>query len=219
MPDQTSNPIGEPGKAAGGGKSVAPDDATLPGILRQGDAPIPLKSTRRGAGFWTPWGIVGGLAIVSVTLAVQNRALNDELRGESSLVTNLAARASHAQQVLEVLTAPEAQRVTLGEEKLPPQPMAWATYLPERGGIILLATNLKPLSAGKMYELWLEPAADGSAPVPVGQFHPDAGGTASLILPGLHSGIAAKAFSVTIEDAGSEHTRSMPVVLSGAAGN
>ena len=79
-------------------------------------------------------------------------------------MTNLAAQASRAQQVLEVLTAPGAQQVTLTEGKAPPT-NARATYLAERGGLILLATNLKPLPEGKTYELWMIPA-DGQPPVP-----------------------------------------------------
>ena len=46
------------------------------------------------------------MAIAAVSLGVQNKALNDELNDESKLVNNLAAQASKAQQVLEVLTAP-----------------------------------------------------------------------------------------------------------------
>ena len=66
--------------------------------------------------------------------------------------------------------------MTLTEGKAPAQPTARATYLPERGGLILLATNLKPLPEGKTYELWVIPA-DGKAPVPAGLFRPDAVGT------------------------------------------
>src|SRR5271163_4716008 len=96
--------------------------------------PITAKKARRGAGYWVGWGTAAAAGIVAVSLGVQNRALNDELQDESKLVTNLAAQASRAQQVLEVLTAPGAQRVTLTEGKAPPAPSARATYLPERGG-------------------------------------------------------------------------------------
>ncbi len=155
------------------------------------------------------------MAIVAISLGVQNRALNDELQDESRLVTNLAGQASRAQQVLEVLTAPSAQRVTLTEGKVPAQPTARATYLPERGGLILLATNLKPLPEGKAYELWIIPAS-GTAPVPAGVFSPDAGGTATLVLPQLASGIRAKAFGVTVEKASGSDTPTSPIILSGA---
>jgi anti-sigma-K factor RskA len=177
--------------------------------------PMPVKSSLRGPSFWIGWGTAAAMTIVAVSLGVQNRALNDELHDESSLVTNLAAQASRAQQVLEVLTAPGAQRVTLTEGKAPAQPTARATYLPERGGLILLATNLKPLPTGKAYELWVIPAS-GKAPVPAGLFHPDSAGTATLVLPPLPAGIAAKAFGVTIEKASGAASPTLPIVLSGA---
>jgi anti-sigma-K factor RskA len=180
--------------------------------------PIDGKAKRRGAGFWVPWMTAAAMAIVAVSLGVQNKALNDELNDESNLVKNLAAQASKAQQVLEVLTAPSAQRVTLTEGKAPAQPSARATYLPDRGALILLATNLKPLPEGKAYELWVIPA-NGKAPVPAGVFHPDSLGTATLVLPPLPAGIAAKAFGVTIEKASGADSPTMPIILSGATGS
>jgi anti-sigma-K factor RskA len=180
--------------------------------------PIDVQAKRRGFGFWMPWMTAAAMAIVAVSLAVQNKALNDELNGESNLVKNLAAQASKAQQVLEVLTAPSAQRVTLTEGKASPAPSARATYLQDRGALILLATNLKPLPEGKTYELWVIPA-NGTAPVPAGVFHPDSVGTATLVLPTLPSGIAAKAFGVTIENAGGATSPTMPIILSGATGS
>lgn len=177
--------------------------------------PMPLKTPRRGPGFWIPWAAVAAMAIVAISLVMQNRALNDELNDESNLVKNLAAQASRAQQVLEVLTAPSAQRVTLTEGKAPAQPSARATYLPERGALILLATNLKPLPEGKTYELWVIPAT-GKAPMPAGLFRPDAVGTATLVLPQIAPGISAKAFGVTVEKAGGSQVPTSPIILSGA---
>jgi anti-sigma-K factor RskA len=179
--------------------------------------PLVAKGSRRGAGFWIPWAVAAAMAIAAVVLGVQNRALNDELHDESNLVTNLAAQASRAQQVLEVLTAPGAQRVTLTEGKTPAQPTARATYLPERGGLVLFATNLKPLPAGKTYQLWVIPAS-GKAPVSAGLFHPDSAGMATLVLPPIPPGIAAKAFGVTIENDGGAESPTMPIVLSAAVG-
>jgi anti-sigma-K factor RskA len=177
--------------------------------------PISVKRGGRGRGFWVPWATAAALAIATVSLGVQNRTLNDDLQNQLSLVTKLAAQASRAQQVLEVLTAPSAQRVTLTEGKVPAQPTARATYLPERGGLILLATNLKPLPEGKTYELWVIPA-NGKAPVPAGLFRPDTVGTATLVLPSLPSGISAKAFGVTIEKASGSDSPTSPIILSGA---
>jgi hypothetical protein len=44
-------------------------------------------------------------------------------------------------------------------------------------------------------------------------------GTATLVLPMLPRGIAAKAFGVTIENAGGATSPTMPIVLSGATGS
>jgi anti-sigma-K factor RskA len=178
--------------------------------------PVPIKPSRRGLGFWIPWTAVAALAILAVVLGIQNRALNDELDDESKLVNNLAAQASRAQQVLEVLTAPTAQHVTLTEGKAPAQPTARATYLPEHGGLVLLAANLKPLPADRTYELWVIPVS--GAPVPAGLFRPDSMGSATVILPHLAPGIAAKALAVTVEKASGSTTPTMPIVLSGAPG-
>jgi hypothetical protein len=179
--------------------------------------PISAKARRRGAGFWFPWVAAAAMAIAAVSLGVQNRALNDELDQESNLVKNLAGQASRAQQVVEVLTAPTAQRVTLTEGKAPPaQPSARAVYLSDRGGLILVATNMKPLQEGKTYELWIIPA-NGKAPVPAGLFHPDVSGTATLILPPLPPGIPAKAFGITVENVGGSNSPTLPIILSGAA--
>jgi anti-sigma-K factor RskA len=194
---------------------IASSPAPKPAEKIAGTTLIPAKTSRRGPGFWIPWAAAAALAAVSIGLGIQNRALNDELNDESNLVKNLAAQASKAQQVLEVLTAPGAQRVTLTEGKAPAEPTARATYLSERGGMILLATNLKPLPNDKTYELWVIPA-DGKAPVPAGLFRPDARGSATLVLPQLSPGIAAKALAVTVENATGATTPTMPIVLSGA---
>ena len=176
---------------------------------------IDRKVAKRGAGYWIPWVAAAALAIATISLGVQNHALKEEQRDQLSMITKLAARASRAQQVLEVLTAPTAQRVTLTTGKLPVQPTARATYLPERGGLVLQATNLNPLAAGKTYELWIIPA-NGTAPVPAGLFQPDSGGSATLVLPPLANGIQAKAFGVTIENAAGATSPTVPIILSGA---
>jgi len=197
-------------------KKIAASPAAKPEKPLAEFTPIPIKRAGRGPGFWIPWVAAAAMTIVAVSLGVQNRALNGELEDESNLVTNLAGQASKAQQVLEVLTAPSAQHVILTEGKTPAEPTARATYLPERGGLVLLATNLKPLPEGKTYELWVIPA-NGKAPVPAGLFRPDPVGTATLVLPPLSPGIQAKAFGVTIEKASGSDAPTSPIILSGTA--
>jgi anti-sigma-K factor RskA len=175
--------------------------------------PIPFPRRSKWATF-TPWAIAACLAIACSILGYRVSSMNDALDGESRLVANLAAKASHAQQVLEVLNAPDAQRVTLTATKTPPAPTAHAVYLADRGALMMEASNLKPVPAGKTYELWVIPAS-GAAPVPAGTFTPNAEGYASVVLPKLPAGVPAKAFGITIENAGGSATPTMPIVLSG----
>jgi Anti-sigma-K factor rskA len=162
----------------------------------------------------TPWAIAACLAIACSILGYRVASLNDALDGESALVSNLAAKASHAQQVLEVLNSPDAQRVTLSATKISPAPTAHTVYLADRGALMMEANNLKPVPAGKTYELWVIPAS-GAAPVPAGTFTPNGEGYASVVLPKLPSGVPAKAFGITIENAGGSNTPTAPIILSG----
>jgi anti-sigma-K factor RskA len=175
--------------------------------------PAPI-SRRRGASFWAPWLAALAMAGVAIALAVQNYALNDALNYESGLVTGLAAKASRAQQVLEVFTSPDAQHVVLTPGNAPDEPNGRATYLPDRGGLIFQANNLKPLPQGKTYELWVIPA-NGKAPLPAGLFEPDTRGSASLVMPPLPTGIPAKGFGVTMENTGGSSSPTAPILLSG----
>ncbi|HEX6496625.1 MAG TPA: anti-sigma factor [Acidobacteriaceae bacterium] len=171
----------------------------------------------RGRSKWailTPWIIAACLAIACSILGYKVSSMNDALDGESRLVSNLAAKASHAQQVLEVLNAPDAQRVTLTASKTPPAPTAHAVYLAERGALVMEASHMTPAPAGKAYELWVMPA-DGAPPMPAGTFWPNAEGYASLVLPKLPSGVAAKGFGITMEKASGSNTPTMPILLSG----
>ena len=170
---------------------------------------------RRAFSNWIPWTVAAALALVAVGLGMRINVLNRELGERSRQLADLASTESHAQRVLDVLTAPAAQHVLLTASKTPPAPSARAIYLASRGGLIFQASDMSPLAQDKTYELWVIPA-DGGAPIPAGLFHPDASGSASVLLPQLPVGVAAKAFGVTIEKAEGSSTPTAPIVLAGA---
>jgi hypothetical protein len=165
---------------------------------------------------WAPWGAVAALVVIAVSLAIRINSLDQRLRDDSSLIAGLTASAAHSQEVLDVLTAPAAQRVLLTSVKTAALPTGRAVYLAARGGLIFEAANLPRLPEDKTYELWVIPAS-GSAPIPAGLFRPDATGSASLVLPPLPKGVPAKAFGVTIEKAEGAATPTAPIILAGAA--
>ncbi len=196
----------------GAGSAAAPQPVSAPAAI------IPIDTGRRPrvSFVWVPWTLAAALVLVAVGLGVKVRLLNQEIQRQSALAAEQASAASHAQEVLDLLTAPKAQHVLLTAANTHPAPSARAVYLPSRGALILQASNLEPLPENKTYELWVIPA-NGTAPVPAGLFRPDAQGSASLVLPQLPSGIPAKAFGVTVENAGGSATPTVPIVLSGAA--
>jgi hypothetical protein len=175
----------------------------------------PRRSTRTTA-IWLPWAAVAALVIAVVSLNMKIASLKEQLSEQSSAALKMEAETSHAQQVLDVLTAPKAQRATLTASKVPAVPTGRAVYLADRGALVLQASNLEHLPEGKTYELWVVPA-NGASPIPAGLFRPDATGSASLVLPPLPKGIPAKAFAITIERAEGSSVPTAPIILSGAA--
>jgi anti-sigma-K factor RskA len=178
--------------------------------------PISSAAPARRSTVWIPWSIAAVMALVAVLLGLANNSIQHELARDNYQIAQFAADSEHAQKVLDVLTAPDAQHVVLTASKAAPVPSARAVYLASRGGLVLEASNMGPLPAGKTYELWVIPS-NGGAPIPAGLFKPDATGSASLILPNLPVGVQAKAFGVTIEQAEGSPTPTLPIVLSGAA--
>lgn len=181
-----------------------------------GSAKVTPMPAPRGGSRWIPWAIAAVLAGLCVWLGVRVQNLNRELGQQQAQMAQAAEANSRAQAVLDVLTAPHAQRAILVASTVKPQPSGRVVYLAQRGALIFQGSNLTALPADKTYELWVIPA-NGTAPVPAGLFRPDAAGSASVVLPTLPSGVPAKAFGVTMEKAEGASTPTAPILLAGAA--
>lgn len=176
---------------------------------------VPIKPRRSSPGLvWGGWIAAAACLFYAVRLEDTNRAIRRQLNAATVEIVQSADSAARAEKVLDVLSSPQAQRVTLVAANAIPEPTGHAVYLARRGALVFTASNLKPLPANKTYELWVIPA-NGSAPVPAGTFEPDARGTASVLLPNLPSGLQAKAFGVTMENSGGSTTPTMPILLAG----
>jgi hypothetical protein len=185
---------------------------------------IPIAREKKPAKswIWVPWTAVAALLILSAGMGVKSYFLGQQLdtedailRRDERLIQKQNAENRRAQDLLDALTAPTAQRITLTTGKTPPAPSARAVYLASRGALLLQASNMQPLPANKTYELWVIPAS--GAPIPAGTFRPDAAGGGSVVLPQIPRGVTAKAFGITIENEGGSSTPTLPIVLSGAA--
>lgn len=178
--------------------------------------PIRPRHTNRGL-LWGGWVAAVLCLFYAIHIRELNQGMQHRLAIETAELNQSNAAASRARDVLEVLTSPQAQRVTLVSAHAQPEPTGEAVYLKERGALVFTANNLVPLPANKTYELWVIPAS-GAAPIPAGTFQPDAHGMASVLLPHLPSGIQAKAFGVTMENAGGSATPTLPILLAGSSG-
>jgi hypothetical protein len=163
---------------------------------------------------WGGW--VAALACLFYAVHVRsvNLGMEHQLAMEEAQLSQTNAAAARAREVVEVLTSPESQRVSLVSAHTLPEPSGDAVYLKNRGALVFTASHLAPLPPNKTYELWIIPA-NGSAPIPAGTFQPDAHGMASVLLPNLPTGIQAKAFGVTMEHAGGSTTPTLPILLAG----
>ena len=146
----------------------------------------------------------------------QRDVLQGTVSAQASQVAGLTADGMTARKVLEALSDATALKVTLTKPKSRPAPNGRAIYAGSRGTLVFLASNLSPLKAGKVYQLWLMPA-DGSSPVPAGTFSPDAQGGANLVFGQFPRVVDAKGFSVTIENQGGALIPSLPIILAGTA--
>jgi hypothetical protein len=164
------------------------------------------------------WAIAAGLAFFAFTLHRDSASLRGALASHAGELQRLNADAATSHQLLDALTDPKAIRVALTTKPEPKvEAIGGVTYNPDKGSLVFLASNLDQLQTDKTYELWVIPT-DGSAPIPAGTFHPDDQGNASVIMPDLPKGIAAKAFGVTVEDQGGAQTPTLPIVLAGGLG-
>jgi anti-sigma-K factor RskA len=107
--------------------------------------------------------------------------------------------AAQAQSSVGVLTAPDLARIDLAGQALAPRASARAFWSRSRG-LLITASNLPPLPAGRVYQLWVLTAQP--APISAGLLHPDASGAVTAMFetpPDLPKPVA---MAVTIEPDG-----------------
>jgi anti-sigma-K factor RskA len=201
-------------------KYVVPVDQyapRVPAISLFEEEPEPRSFVERALP-WTGWLIAAGVSIVAALSYQQNMQLKETVAEIKTQDAKAVAAADEATEAMSALRDPEAVHATLTLSSLDarPLPSGRVTYVASKGSLLFVASNLAPLDPYKTYELWVIPV-DGQ-PVPAGTFKPDERGFASVVLPELPKGLAAKAFGVTIEDAGGSLTPTAPVILKGAAG-
>ena len=178
------------------------------------------KSEGRQRSWWPTlgWVAAAALALVCVGLLRQNSTLQRDmtlLRAQfKTESTDQGSKLAQANEVVATLLDPEATKIELVAAGNKPQPRGKAIYQRRNRNLIFFASNLPPLPAEKIYELWLFPA-NGGAPIAAGLFRPDARGSATVVNPPLPPGVEAKNFAVTLEPESGSHEspRGTPVIV------
>jgi len=177
----------------------------------------PVAPPKRSA----PWRLVPYLVSAALLALVAflwntSRDLNHTIASLEQRRSEMEARLQVAQDLVNALTSPQSQQITLAPVKALPQPHGKAYYLSSSGHLVFLADNFAPLPPNKVYELWLIPTS--GSPMPAGVFQPDSHGTATIVNPPLPAGVEAKAFAITIEPAGGSPAPTSQPIMLGAAG-
>ena len=184
--------------------------------------PGAVATTERGQRSWWPafgwptlrWVAAVALVAVAIGLLRQNSTLQQDLASLHVRFSDQENKLAQVNQTVATLLDPEATKIELVAVGSKPQPRGKAIYQRRTRNLIFLASNLPPLPAEKIYELWLFPA-NGGAPIAAGLFKPDARGSATVVNPPLPEGVAAKNFVVTLEPESGPHEspRGTPVIV------
>jgi anti-sigma-K factor RskA len=163
---------------------------------------------------WSPV-LAGALAVMLAAVGLDDLNKRAEIGPLIRQARHGAIDSVQLSELMELLTSPQAKKVTLHQAPVAtPPPEGRVIYEARTGKLLLTASNLNPLPAGKIYELWiLQPG--GKKPLPAGTFEPDSTGSATMILASEPAGLAVQGFGVTIENAGGSDTPTLPIVLSG----
>ena len=156
--------------------------------------------------------VAAGALIAAVVFSTRAQRTSEELqrvRAESAAQTRELARLSEA---FAILNQPDARQVVFGGAA--PQPPRGRVFLDRTRGVLLLASNLPPAPAGKMYEMWVIPK--GGKPVPAGLFQSAADGTALHVRPGPVNVAGTAAVAVTLEVAAGATVPNLPPVFAAA---
>lgn len=171
--------------------AAAVDDATPPKRLRQKIVAIAKPEPPRWAWNLAWIGLSALLLLGLVYTSVDRHNLENELASVRQSFNQTTA-------ALEFLRRPETRLLKSGSAEVP-QPVA-KVFVNQVHGVLLVASNLPGLEAGRTFEMWIVPKA--GAPLPAGLFQSGADGNAIHIRPGAVNLGDAAAIAVSVEPEG-----------------
>lgn len=140
------------------------------------------SSVGREGAVWT-W--IAALAaacslIVALWLSLEKRTADRQLANARLTLQRTVAERDRMERAFTFLNQPETRQVNFGQGQ--PVLARGNVFLNPRMGVLLIASNLPALPAGKAYEMWVIPK--GGAPRPAGLFQSGPQGTTMHIQSG-----------------------------------
>jgi hypothetical protein len=176
--------------------------APSPKLRRRILASVGFEQRRFG---WAPFlGLATALSLFAAfyfssrerQFAEQAVVMRNEMRRQTIELTRLT-------EAFAILSSPSTIEVGFGAGP------KGKVYVDRSRGVLLIASNLPPAPAGKLYEMWT--IAKGGKPVPAGLFQSDANGAAMHLQPGpVDPNLGTVA--VTVENEGGALAPTMPIV-------
>jgi hypothetical protein len=184
----------------------APSAAPSPGLRRRILASVGGEEPRRFG--WAPFLAAAlGLALfAAVYFGGRERDLGNELARLRDENRQQNIELTRVNEAFAILNGVDTTVTTFGEGQ--PKPKGKVFVSPSQG-VLLIASNLPPVAAGKAYEMWIIPK--GGKPKSAGMFQSSADGSAMHLQRGPVDA-NADLVAVTVEDqAGSPQPTSTPL--------
>lgn len=172
------------------------------------------RSRRFGARCWLGWAMAAIFCATTAWLAHHAAWVQRQSDAREGNAAQLRMKLDQANELVTLLTSPKAQHVVLTATGPARRPAGQVSWMASRGALVFVASGLRALSGGKMYEMWMVPV-QGKTPLAAGLFRPDAQGNATVEMPPLPANTEATSFLVTVEAAGGTAGPSGSVVMRG----
>jgi len=161
---------------------------------------------------WAPiWAAATALALIAtVYFAREDRRLQMDAQILRRALSLQSVELTRLTSAFAIVNGPETKEASFGNAQ--PQPPRGKVFVNPRQGVLLIASNLPPTPAGKMYEMWTIPK--GGKPVPAGMFQSRSDGSAMHVRPGSVDVQATAFVAVTVEnEAGADQPTSQPIIV------
>jgi anti-sigma-K factor RskA len=149
------------------------------------------------------------LAVAVVWFGVTRRDEQRSLAGVRQELQRKNLELTTLTEAFALMNDPAAKQLVFGEGA--PKPPHGRVFVNPKQGVLLIASNLPPAPAGKIYEMWIIPK--GGNPLPAGLFQSQPDGTAMYLRKGTVDMASTGVIAVTLEPAaGSQAPTTQPLI-------